>query len=131
MKSNKVLSITVSIVVLSAWSIKLNQPSNFRGGNATNMSEEFANYGLDESTMIIVGVCKVLLSILLLLGALKYSRFIQPAAAILGLFMMGAVYFHISIGDGVVPTLAAASMLLICLVLTFYPDISLSSSQKT
>lgn len=126
MKLYKILSLTVSLVVLSAWSIKLNQPSMFRGGNSTNMSEEFATYGLDDSTMIIVGICKVCLAIALLLGALKYSNLIRPAASVMALFMTGAVYFHISIGDGLVPTLPAASMLLICLVLSFYPNISWS-----
>ena len=85
------------------------------------MSEEFAAYGLDDTIMIGVGVFKVSLAILLLIGAYKFPKLIKPAALGIALFMLGAVYFHISIGDGIVPTLPAASMLLCCLVLVLSP----------
>ncbi|CAI8236091.1 MAG: Uncharacterised protein [Flavobacteriaceae bacterium] len=121
MKLYKILSIIVSIVVLSAWTFKLNQPSVFRGGTSSNMSEEFAAYGLNDTIMIVVGIFKVFLAIVLLTGALKLPKLIKPAALGIALFMAGAVYFHISIGDGILPTLPAASMLLCCLVLVLNP----------
>lgn len=121
MKLSKYLSLLVSIIVLSAWSFRVNQPSVFRGGNAENMSEEFAIYGLSDSVMISVGVAKILLAILLLLGGLKYPALIRPSAAAMALFMIGAVYFHIRISDGIIPTLPAASMLLCCLLMVFSP----------
>ena len=123
MKLSKYLSLLVSIIVLSAWSFRLNQPSVFRGGNAENMSEEFAIYGLSDSVMISVGVAKILLAILLLLGGLKYPALIKPSAAAMALFMIGAVYFHVSISDGIIPTLPAASLLLCCLLMIFSPII--------
>ena len=116
MKLYKILSFIISIVVLSAWTFKLNQPSVFRGAASGNMSEEFAAYGLDDTIMIGVGIFKVSLAIVLLIGAL-----IKPAALGIALFMVRAVYFHISIGDGILPTLPAASMLLCCLVLVLNP----------
>ena len=121
MKLSKYLSFIVSIVVLSAWSFQLNRPSVFRGGTSSNMSEEFAEYGLTDSIMIIVGVFKVTLAILLLIGGLKFPKLIKPAAAGMALFMLGAVYFHVSIGDGIIPTLPSALMLLSCLILTLNP----------
>ncbi|MBT3444583.1 MAG: DoxX family protein [Flavobacteriaceae bacterium] len=121
MKLTQYLSLFVSIVVLSAWSFQLNRPSVFRGGTATNMSEEFATYGLDGSIMIGVGISKVILALLLLLGAVKFPKYIKPAAAGMALFMLGAVYFHLSIGDGIIPTLPAAILLLCCLTLVFDP----------
>jgi hypothetical protein len=121
MKLSKYLSLLVSVVVLSAWSFRLNQPSVFRGGNALNMSEEFTLYGLSDSVMILVGVIKITLALLLLAGGLKFTFLIKPSAAIMSLFMIGAVYFHISISDGVLPTLPAASMLLCCLSIVFNP----------
>jgi len=121
MKYSKYLSVLVSVVVLSAWSFKLNQPSVFRGGDAMTMSEEFAAYGLSDSIMISVGIVKILLALLLLAGAFKFPALLKPSAAIMSLFMIGAVYFHISISDGVLPTLPAATMLLCCLLIVFYP----------
>jgi hypothetical protein len=85
------------------------------------MSEEFATYGLDGSIMIGVGISKVILALLLLLGAVKFPKYIKPAAAGMALFMLGAVYFHLSIGDGIIPTLPAAILLLCCLTLVFDP----------
>ena len=121
MKLSKYLSLLVSVVVLSAWSFRFNQPSIFRGGNAVNMSEEFAVYGLNDSIMISVGIVKIILALLLLVGALKFPALIKPSAAVMSLFMIGAVYFHISISDGILPTLPAASMLLCCLLIVFSP----------
>ena len=129
MKLTKYLSFLISIVVLSAWTYQLNRPSIFRGGTATNMSEEFATYGLNDTVMMIVGAFKISLALLLLIGGIKFSKLIRPAAAGMALFMIGAVYFHISIGDGVVPTLPSALMLLSCLILVFYP--SLLRSKKS
>jgi hypothetical protein len=123
MKLSKYLSLLVSIIVLSAWSFRLNQPSVFRGGNAENMSEEFAIYGLSDSVMISVGVVKIILALLLLVGGLKYPALIKPSAAAMALFMIGAVYFHVSISDGIIPTLPAASLLLCCLLMIFSPII--------
>ena len=115
MKFSKYLSLLVSLVVLSAWSFRLNQPSIFRGGDAGNMSEEFAVYGLSDSTMITVGIIKIILALLLLIGGLKFPSLIKPSAAMMSLFMIGAVYFHISVSDGILPTLPSAIMLLCCL----------------
>ena len=123
MKLSKYLSLLVSVVVLSAWSFRFNQPSAFRGGDAVNMSEEFAIYGLSDSIMIPVGIVKVILALLLLAGGLKFPALIRPSAAAMSLFMMGAVYFHISVSDGIIPTLPAASMLLCCLFLVISPTI--------
>ena len=121
MKLSKYLSLIVSIVVLSAWSFQLNRPSVFRGGDSSNMSEEFAAYGLTDFTMIVVGFFKITLALLLLIGGIKFHKLIRPAAAGMALFMLGAVYFHVSIGDGIIPTLPSALMLLSCLILTLNP----------
>lgn len=106
----------ISITVLSAWTFRFTKPSIFRGGEANNMIDEFALYGLDESLMIVVGSVKVVLAILILLGALKFSVLLIPSAAAMMLFMAAAVYFHISVGDGLIPTIPSASMLISCLL---------------
>ena len=109
----KILILVVSIAVLSAWTWRLNMPSLYRGGEALNMIEEFQAYGLNQTTMVVVGIFKVTCAIILLIG-LKVRRFVTPAAFIMGLFMIAAVYFHISISDPLVPTLPSAIMLISC-----------------
>ena len=78
------------------------------------MSEEFAVYGLSDSVMISVGIVKIILALLLLLGGLKFPALIKPSAAVMSLFMIGAVYFHISISDGILPTLPCACCCVVC-----------------
>tara|TARA_Y100000991_G_scaffold80121_1_gene60393 strand:- start:474 stop:857 length:384 start_codon:yes stop_codon:yes gene_type:complete len=109
----KVLIIVVATAVLSAWTWRLNIPSIYRGGDAINMIEEFQAYGLNQTTMVVVGIFKVTCAIILLIG-LKVRRFVTPAAFIMGIFMIAAVYFHISISDPLVPTLPSFIMLLSC-----------------
>ena len=109
----KVLIIVVATAVLSAWTWRLNIPSIYRGGDAINMIEEFQAYGLNQTTMVVVGIFKVTCAIILLIG-LKVRRFVTPAAFIMGIFMIAAVYFHISISDPLVPTLPSFIMLLFC-----------------
>ena len=83
------------------------------------MVEEFELYGLDSSIMIVVGIAKVILSILLLLGAFKFQYLLKPSAGGIAIFMIGAVYFHFNAGDGLVPTIPSASMLISCLLILF------------
>jgi uncharacterized membrane protein YphA (DoxX/SURF4 family) len=109
----KVLIIVVATAVLSAWTWRLNIPSIYRGADAMNMIEEFQAYGLNQTTMVVIGIFKVTCAIILLIG-LKVRRFVTPAAFIMGIFMIAAVYFHISISDPLVPTLPSAIMLLSC-----------------
>ena len=109
----KLLIIVVASAVLSAWTWRLNIPTIYRGGDAINMIEEFQAYGLNQTTMVVVGIFKVTCAIILLIG-LKVRRFVTPAAFIMGIFMIAAVYFHISISDPLVPTLPSAIMLLSC-----------------
>ena len=87
----KILILVVSLAVLSAWTWRLNMPSLYRGGDALNMIEEFQAYGLNQTTMVVVGIFKVTCAIILLIG-LKVRRFVTPAAFIMGLFMICLLY---------------------------------------
>ena len=68
------LIIIVGITVLSAWTFRLEMDTIYRGADASNMIEEFQAYGLNKTTMIVVGIFKVLCAIFLLLG-LKFKKF--------------------------------------------------------
>ena len=77
------------------------------------MIEEFQAYGLNQTTMIVVGIFKVMCAIFLLLG-LKFEKFVTPAAFVMGTFMLAAIYFHVSISDPIIPTVPSAMMFLSC-----------------
>ena len=114
----KILIIIVSVTVITAWTYNINLDTTFRGGDATNMIEEFEAYGLNQTTMVVVGIFKVSCAIMLFFG-LKYRKLILPAAAVMALFMIAAVYFHLSISDPIIPTAPSLLMLASCLSIIY------------
>ena len=114
----KILIIIVSVTVITAWTYNINLDTTFRGGDATNMIEEFEAYGLNQTTMVVVGIFKVSCAIMLLFG-LKYRKLILPAAGVMALFMIAAVYFHLSISDPIIPTAPSLLMLASCLSIIY------------
>lgn len=95
--------------ILNVWFHRFNKDTGYRGGNATNMKEEFAEYGLSESTMYAVGAAKVSLAGLMLAG-LAAPRVSRPASIGLAMFMLGAIGMHIKVGDSVKRYLPALSV---------------------
>ncbi len=47
--------LAVSAVVLNVWLFRFSKATIYRGGDATNMLEEFAAYGLSNSIAYLVG----------------------------------------------------------------------------
>jgi uncharacterized membrane protein YkgB len=124
----RALILIVSLTVLSVWTFRMNESSPFRGGEAKTMLEEFQAYGLTETQMYVVGAFKVFAALLLLLG-LRFPKLVMPGAGIMAIFMIGAVYMHFSIGDGIVPTLPSVWMLVCCvLILVFHRKLYLKQA---
>jgi len=86
--------------ILNVWFNRFNKDTGYRGGNASNMKEEFAEYGLSETTMYAVGAAKVSLAGLMLAGHAA-PRLVRPASIGLATLMLGAIGMHIKVGDPV------------------------------
>ena len=114
----QILILTVSIVVLSAWTWRLNMATIFRGENATNMLDEFLVYGLNENIMYIIGGLKILAALGLLLG-LIYKKFIIPCALVIATLMLGAVFMHFKVSDEIHKFFPATLMLICSLSIIF------------
>ena len=56
-----VVSFFVSFLVTNVWLFRFNKETPYRGGDAVNMIEEFAEYGLNTNIMYLVGFLKLLL----------------------------------------------------------------------
>ena len=115
-----VLMIFVPSLVLNVWLFRFNKATIYRGGDATNMIEEFAAYGLSESMVYIVGGLKVLAALGLLLGFV-YRKSIVPSALLMSVLMVGAIAMHFTVGDAPIKYLPAGLMLLSSLGI-FYAD---------
>ena len=105
----KLAQTAAALWILNVWFNRFNKDTGYRGGNATNMKEEFEEYGLSETTMYAVGAAKVSLAGLMLAG-LVAPRVSRPASIGLAVFMLGAIGMHIKVGDPVKRYLPAMSV---------------------
>ena len=112
------LSATVSLVVLNVWFFRFNQSTIYRGGNASNMIEEFAVYGFSETIVYLVGGLKVLAALGLLIGFFK-EKTIVPSASLMAILMSGAIFMHYRVADEAIKYLPAGLMFIFSLGILF------------
>ena len=105
------LILFVSAVVLNVWLLRFNKSTIYRGGDATNMIEEFLVYGIDKPFLYLIGALKIAAAVGLLLGFF-YKKFVIPCAAIITVLMIGAVAMHFKVSDEAHKFFPAALMLL-------------------
>jgi uncharacterized membrane protein YphA (DoxX/SURF4 family) len=106
----KILMLSVSAVVLNVWLFRFSKATPYRGGDATNMLEEFSNYGLSNTIVYVVGGLKILAALGLLLG-LVYKKAIAPAATLMAVLMIGAIAMHVKVADEAIKYMPAGIML--------------------
>jgi uncharacterized membrane protein YphA (DoxX/SURF4 family) len=112
-----VLQVIIALGLLNVWCLRANRATGFRGGNAKNIKEEFAVYGLSENFCYLVGFLKISCAILLLLG-LWFEQLRLPAALIVSVLMLGAVAMHAKVRDPIKKTVPAALMLIMSVVVS-------------
>jgi len=106
----------IGLGLLNVWLIRANRQIRYRGGDAKNMREEFANYGLPSWFMIVVGVLTVVFAIILLVG-MWYPSLAYISAIGIVLLMAGALAMHIRVSDPLIKSLPAF-LLLVLIFLT-------------
>jgi uncharacterized membrane protein YphA (DoxX/SURF4 family) len=109
---SSLLQLLIGLGLLNVWLLRSGSPTAFRGGNATSLREEFKAYGLPDAVFYMVGVLKVGASVALLAG-LWVPQLVLPAAAVVALLMVGALAMHMRIGDPLVRSMPAATMLVL------------------
>jgi hypothetical protein len=107
--------LTIALGILNVWLLRVNRPTNYRGGNARNMEEEFHVYGLSSKCMRVVRVCK-LTSAALLIAGLWFPFFTTIGAVAMASLMFAAVLMHAKVRDPLMKSLPAASLLLLSLM---------------
>ena len=113
------IQLIIGLGLLNVWLLRFNKSTNYRGGDARNMKEEFAVYGLPEYTVYIIGFFKVSLAALLILG-IWYESLVVSSAIALILFMCAAVGFHIKARDSFKKTSPSLLLLLLPLLMLFF-----------
>ena len=112
------VSLFVSILVTNVWLFRRNKETPYRGGNANNMIEEFAVYGLDTNMMYLIGTLKIIASIGLIIGLFK-TKISVYSSLLMAILMTGAIYFHFKISDPAIKYLPSVLMLLCSIFIYF------------
>ena len=66
-KISKVLSVIVGLTVINVWLFRSGKSTSYRGGDASNLMEEFEVYGLGDYFMTI-GIINLYIELLLILS---------------------------------------------------------------
>lgn len=108
-----IAQIVIALGIFNVWIVRYGKATSWRGSEATNMREEFEVYGLSSTVLRIVGFLKLLFAVLLIAG-IWFPQLTKPAAAGLGLLMLGAVFMHFKVKDPPKKSLPAFTMLVLC-----------------
>ena len=116
-KISKVLSVIVGLTVINVWLFRSGKSTSYRGGDASNLMEEFEVYGLGDY-FITIGIIKVSLAVLLLLS-IYFNKLKLISSLGIAIMMLVAVYMHFSVGDELIKSMPASVMLLSCLIIAY------------
>jgi hypothetical protein len=114
-----IFQIVIALGIFNVWILRYGKPTQWRGGTAKNMKEEFAAYGLPSWMVGFIGFLKLSLAALLILG-IWVPVVIQPAAVGMALLMVGAIAMHLKVKDPMKRSLPAFTMLVLSLFVAFY-----------
>jgi len=110
-----ICQIIIPLGIFNVWILRYGKETNWRGGEAKNMKEEFAAYGLPSGFMVLIGTAKIVLAICLIVG-IWVPILVKPAATSMALLMLGAVSMHVKVKDPLQRSLPAITMFVLSLL---------------
>ena len=111
-----IIQIVVALGIFNVWIVRYNKKTAYRAGTAKNIKEEFLTYGLPVWFMVCIGTLKISLAILLIIG-IWIPLVTQPAAGILAILMLGALFMHKKVNDPLSKSLPALSIFFLLIVI--------------
>jgi len=109
----------VSLSILNVWLFRKNKATQWRGGDASTIVQEFERYGLPKWSYHVIGFIKIISAIGLFV-AIWIPELTQPSAAILALLLLGSILMHLKIKDPFIKSLPALLFFIICLTILFF-----------
>lgn len=98
---SQICQLTVAISVLFVWVFRFH-----------NVLKEFKQFGLSDITRNLVGTSKIALSTLLIVG-IWYTNLVLIPSILMGLFMIGAQYFHFKVKNSFIKHLPSLFLLIL------------------
>lgn len=112
------LQCIVAFSILNVWLIQNKKATQWRGGNAKTIMEEFKVYGLPVWMCYFVGTFKVIFAMGLLV-AIWYPLLRQVSAIGLAVMLIGSIAMHVKINDPLKKSFPALLFLGMCLYIAF------------
>jgi uncharacterized membrane protein YphA (DoxX/SURF4 family) len=107
-----VIQVIIALGIYNVWLIRFGKATEWRGGTAKTMREEFEVYGLPPWFLGFVGFLKLLFATLLIVGV-WYQPVVRPAAVGMAVLMLGALSMHVKVKDPLKRSLPAFTMLVL------------------
>tara|TARA_B100001996_G_C18530959_1_gene543041 strand:- start:458 stop:826 length:369 start_codon:yes stop_codon:yes gene_type:complete len=119
MKFIVILQLIISIGLINVWLLRFNKATEYRGGNAKNMIEEFMAYGLPEWSMYLVGFLKVAIAIMLIVS-IWIEELLFYNLIVLAALMIAAVFMHVKVKDPIKKSYPALSILFMIALIMYF-----------
>lgn len=119
MKFIMILQLIISIGLINVWLLRFNKATEYRGGNAKNMNEEFMAYGLPEWSMYLVGFLKVAIAIMLIVS-IWIEELLFYNLIVLAALMIAAVFMHLKVKDPIKKSYPALSILFMIALIMYF-----------
>ena len=113
-----VLQVVIALGICNVWLLRAGKSTSWRGGEAKNMREEFAAYGLPGWALPVIGFLKLSCAAALIAG-IWLPALTQPAAIGLAVLMLGAVAMHFKVKDPIQKSLPAFTLLVLSAIVAF------------
>lgn len=107
-----VIQVIIALGIYNVWLLRFGKATEWRGGTAKDMKEEFEVYGLSPWFVGVVGFLKLILATLLIVG-IWYQPVVRPAALGMAVLMLGAISMHVKVNDPLKRSLPALTMLIL------------------
>lgn len=114
-----ILQLVIAIGLINVWLLRFNKATDYRGGDAKNMKEEFIAYGLPVWLMYLVGAMKIAIAIMLVLSFWVEQLLFYNLIALASL-MIAALMMHVKVKDPIKKSYPALSILFMIALIMYF-----------
>ena len=114
-----ILQLVIAIGLINVWFLRFNKATDYRGGDAKNMKEEFIAYGLPIWLMYLVGAMKIAIAFMLVLSFWVEQLLLYNLIALASL-MIAALMMHVKVKDPIKKSYPALSILFMIALIMYF-----------
>ena len=114
-----ILQLVIAIGLINVWIFRFDRATEYRGGEAKNMKEEFIAYGLPVWLMYFVGFMKLAIAIMLIIS-FWVEELLVYNLVVLALLMVAALLMHVKLKDPIKKSYPALSILFMIALIMYF-----------